>query len=61
MCYSFGKLLEQFGKTSEEIHSLTHTNNANQIKDEKQLIDFCAVVKFVSNRLDKLENNSLEK
>ena len=48
-------------KEVKELKDLASSNNANQIKGEKQLLDLNDAVNFISNKLDDFERDKLEK
>ena len=56
------KILMSFLKNLEiEVKELKQTNNANQIKGERQLLNLKDVVGFISNKFDDFGRYRLEK
>ena len=53
--------LKNLGKEVKELKDLASSNNANQLKGERQLLDLKDAVDFISNRFDDFERDRLEK
>ena len=53
--------LKNLEKEVKELKDLASSNNANQIKGERQLLDLKDAVDFISNKLDHFESDRLEK
>ena len=48
-------------KEAKELNDLASSNNAYQIKGERQLLDLKYTVDFISNKFDDFERDRLEK
>ena len=53
--------LKNLEKEVKELNGLASSNNANQIKGERQLLDLKEAVDFISNKFDSFERDRLEK
>ena len=53
--------LKNLEKEVKELKDLASSNNANQIKSERQLLDLKDVVDFISNKFGDFERDRLEK
>ena len=53
--------LKNLEKEVKELKDLASSNNANQIKGERQLLDLKDAVDFISNKFDDFERDRLEK
>ena len=53
--------LKNLEEEVKELKDLASSNNANQIKSERQLLDLKDAVDFIPNRFDDFERGSLEK
>ena len=53
--------LKNLGKQVKEFKDLASSNNANQIKGERQLLDLKDAVDFISNTFDDFKRDKLEK
>ena len=53
--------LKNLEKEVKELKDLASSNNANQIKGERQLLDLKEAVDFISNKFDDFERDRLEK
>ena len=53
--------LKNFEREVKELKDLASSNNANQIKGERQLLDLKDAVYFISNKFDDFERDRLEK
>ena len=53
--------LKNLEKEVKELKDLTSSNNANQIKGERQLLDLKDAVNFISNNCDDLEREKTGK
>ena len=53
--------LKNLEKEVKELKDLASSNNANQIKGERQLLDLKDAVDFISNKFDDFERGRLEK
>ena len=53
--------LKNLEKEVMELKDLASSNNANQIKGERQLLDLKDAVDFISNKFDDFERDRLEK
>ena len=53
--------LKNLEKEVKELKDLTSSNNANQIKGERQLLDLKDTEDFISNKFDDFERDRLEK
>ena len=53
--------LKNLEKEVKELKDLASSNNANQIKGERQLLDLKEAVDFISNKFDNFERDRLEK
>ena len=53
--------LKNLEKEVKKLQDLASSNNANQIKDESQLLDLKDAVDFISNKFDDLEPERLER
>ena len=53
--------LKNLEKEVKELKDLASSNNANQIKGQRQLLDLKETVDFISNRFDDFERDRLEK
>ena len=53
--------LKNLEKEVKKLKDLVSSNNGNQMKEEKQLLDLKDAVDFISNKFDDFECNRLEK
>ena len=53
--------LKNLEKEVKELKDLASSNNANQLKGERQLLDLKEAVDFISNKFDDSERDRLEK
>ena len=53
--------LRNLEKEVKELKDLASSNNANQIKGERQLLDLKDAVDFISNKFDDFEGDRMEK
>ena len=53
--------LKKLEKEVKELNDLASSNNANQIKGERQLPELKDTVDFISNQFDDFERDRLEK
>ena len=53
--------LENLEKEVKQLKDLASSNNTNQIKGERQLVDLKDIVDFISNKFDDFERDRLEK
>ena len=53
--------LKNLEKEVKELNDLASSNNANQIKGERQVLDLKEAVDFISNKFDEFERDRLEK
>ena len=60
MCQNFDELFEELGKEVKELKNLASSNNANQIKGQRQLLELNGAVHFVSSKFDDFERDRLE-
>ena len=60
MCQNFDELFEELGKEVKELKNLASSNNANQIKGQRQLLELNGAVHFVSSTFDDFERDRLE-
>ena len=60
MCQNFDELFEELGKEVKELKNLASSNNANQIKGQRQLLELNGAVHFISSKFDDFERDRLE-
>ena len=53
--------LKNLEKEVKELKNLASSNNANQIKGERKLLELKHAVDFISNKFDYFEHDRLEK
>ena len=53
--------LKNLGKEVKVLKDLASSNNVNQIKGERELLDLKYAVDFISNKFDDCEHDRLEK